>query len=143
MKVKEAMMKDIKFAPSGMNLKEAAQLMAGLDCGFLPVANAENDRLLGVVTDRDIVIRGVANGFDPNMTPVEKILTEKVLYCYADDDVEDAARSMRDQHVYRLIVLNNNEGKRLCGIISLGDIVRRNKLGIAAEAAKGITNKAA
>ena len=141
MKVKDVMISDIKYAPSGTSLKQAAQLMAGLDCGFLPVGNPDQDKLLGVVTDRDIVIRAVADGDDPNTTSVDDVMTDRVLYCFADDDLDTAANSMRDQHVYRLIVLNSPDEKRLCGIISLGDMVRGDEL--ASRAVKGIAEIAA
>lgn len=143
MKIKDVMKKDIKYVPSGTNLNQAARLMTGLDCGFIPVADTGQERLLGVVTDRDIVIRAVAEGMDANATSVDQVMTDRVLYCFADDEVEHAAKNMQDQHVYRLIVLNNKEDKKLCGIISLGDIIRSDELELAAEAARGITRRAA
>lgn len=143
MKIKDVMKKDIKYVPSGTNLKQAARLMTVMDCGFIPVADVRQDRLLGVVTDRDIVIRAISEGKDANTTSVDQIMTDRVLYCFADNEVESAANSMRDEHVYRLIVLNNKEEKKLCGVITLGDILRRNELDLAAMAASGITGQAA
>lgn len=143
MKVKDIMKKEIKYVPSGTALYQAARLMTVLDCGFIPVADERQDRLLGVVTDRDIVIRAVAEEKDANTTSVDQIMTDRVLYCFADDEVELAADSMREQHVYRLIVLNNRSDKKLCGVITLGDILRRNELELAAMTASAIARQAA
>ncbi|MEX2353976.1 MAG: CBS domain-containing protein [Gammaproteobacteria bacterium] len=143
MLVKEAMTGNAEYIHSGTLLVDAAKKMADLDCGFLPIGDSEQDKLQGVITDRDIAIRGVAGGLDPKQASVGEIKTDKVLYCFEDDDVKDAAENMRDQQVYRLIVLNNKDEKKLCGVISLGDIVRQGQDEVASNAAKGITSKAA
>jgi CBS domain-containing protein len=99
-------------------LREAAQKMRDLDSGVMPVG--ENDRLVGMLTDRDITVRATADGKDPNTTPVRDVMTSDVIYCFADDDVELAARKMEEHQIRRLIILNRD--KRLVGIASLGDL---------------------
>lgn len=141
MQIKEIMTKDVKTIPTDTNLKDAAKKMAELDCGFLPLGDPGEDKLQGVVTDRDITVRAVAKGLDPKKTTVDQIKTDKVLYCFEEDDVQAAADSMNEQQVHRLIVLNNGKEKRLRGVITLGDIVRHNEDEAAMHAAKGITSE--
>jgi CBS domain-containing protein len=107
----------IVLGPDTM-LREAAQKMRDLDSGVMPVG--ENDRLVGMLTDRDITVRATADGKDPNTTPVRDVMTSDVVYCFADDDIEMAARKMEEHQIRRLIVLNRD--KRLVGIASLGDL---------------------
>jgi CBS domain-containing protein len=123
MKVSEIMTKNPIKAPKSTSIEDAAKKMEELDCGFLPIGNDE--RLEGVITDRDIVLRAVAKGKSPQTTLVGDILTGRVLHCLEDDDVEDAARRMQQEQVYRLVVLDNERDKRLRGIITLGDISRQ------------------
>jgi CBS domain-containing protein len=99
-------------------LREAAQKMRDLDSGVMPVG--ENDRLVGMLTDRDITVRATADGMDPNTTPVRDVMSPDVVYCFADDDIELAARKMEEHQIRRLIVLDRD--KRLVGIASLGDL---------------------
>jgi CBS domain-containing protein len=99
-------------------LREAAQKMRELDSGVMPVG--ENDRLVGMLTDRDITVRATADGKDPNTTPVRDVMSSEVIYCFADDDVEVAARKMEEHQIRRVIVLDRD--KRLVGIASLGDL---------------------
>jgi len=120
MKVSECMSREVTIASPKQTIAEAARLMAECDSGVLPVG--ENDRLVGVITDRDIAIRAVAQKRGPE-TPVRDIMSKEVLYCYEDDDVEDCAGNMGDQQVRRLPVLNRD--KRLVGIVSLGDIAKK------------------
>ena len=139
MHIREVMTKDVKYIPTHTSLKSAAEIMERLDTGFLPIGNSEQDKLRGVVTDRDITVRGVAEGLDPNITTVEEVKTDKVLYCLESDTLEDAARSMSDQKVYRLIVLNNAEDKKMTGVISLADIARRNEEKLAGQVTINVT----
>lgn len=125
MQVKDIMCSDPNWISKETSLQEAAQKMEDLDCGFLPVG--DGDKLDGVVTDRDIVLRAVAKGKDIRSMTAGDMLTDKVLYCFENDSVEEAAKSMREQRVYRLVVLNNREDKRLRGIVSLGDISREGQ----------------
>lgn len=138
MKVKDVMTKEVEVLPPDATLKNAAERMERLDCGFLPISDSARSRLQGVVTDRDIAIRGIAHGLGPDAL-VERIKSDKVLYCFEDDSVNDAADSMKEQQVYRLIVLDAPETKRLCGVVSLGDITRHDKARVAQKAAEGIT----
>ena len=118
MRVNEAMTSDVQIANPNQSIQDAAQTMAVIDAGVLPVG--ENDRLVGIITDRDIAVRAVAKGLSPS-TKVREVMSEgEVMYCYEDEDLEDVAQNMADIKVRRLPVLNR--GKRLVGIISLGDI---------------------
>src|SRR5439155_343968 len=100
-------------------VQEAAEKMKELDIGPLPVC--QHDRLIGMVTDRDITVRSVAEGYDPWTTPVGEVMTRSEVYhCFEDQDVEEAARIMRQKQVRRLPVLNRSH--RLVGIVSLGDV---------------------
>ncbi len=143
MHVKDVMTRACEFIEPGTSLKDAAQKMRSLDCGFLPISTQAGGKLEGVITDRDIVLRAVAEGRDPSRTAVKDVETRRVLYCFESDDLDSAARSMREQQVYRLVVLDRPESKRLCGVISLGDILRHHRSGLAADAAEGITERAA
>lgn len=143
MKISEAMTTNVEYLTPDTNILEAAQRMRDLNCGFMPVADKKDEKLQGVITDRDITIRAVANDLPASQTRVTNILSGKVLYCYEDDDIQSAAESMHDQQVYRLIVLNNKTNKKMVGVISLNDIVRQNEATVAGHAAKGISRSAA
>jgi len=117
MKVSEAMTRDVQLAHAMQSIQEAARLMAEIDAGALPVA--DDDRLIGVITDRDIAVRAVAEGKLPS-TQVGDVMSREVLYCYEDQDLDDVAKNMGDVKVRRLPVVSRD--KRLVGIISLGDV---------------------
>jgi len=119
MRVSEAMTRDVKLATPGQTIREVAKTMAEIDAGAMPVG--ENDRLIGMITDRDIAIRAVAQGKGPD-TPVREVMSEHIHYCYDDEDIDDVAQNMGDIRVRRLPVVNRE--KRLVGIISLGDVAR-------------------
>lgn len=142
MQVRELMSAKPEYVHANTTLHEAARKMRDLDVGFLPVADPREQLLQGVVTDRDIAIRGVADGCDPDNTSVTHVETDKVLYCFKGDDIEDAAQSMREQQVYRLVVLDSRDNKKLCGVISLGDILRHRNRGLAAKTAENIVARA-
>lgn len=129
MRVSEAMTRDIKVAAPDQSLIDAAKMMAECDCGALPVG--ENDRLIGMITDRDIVVRALAQGKSSD-TPIRDVMSEEVKYCYEDDDLDDVAHNMGDLQVRRLPVVNKD--KRLVGIVSLGDIANTEETRAAAEA---------
>jgi len=118
MQVKEVMTVKPECVGPDDTLQQAARLMKSLDVGPLPVC--EKDRVAGMLTDRDIVVRCVAEGKDPRATPVRVAMTEGVSYCFEDDDVSIAAEQMKQKQVRRLLVLNRD--KRLVGIVSLGDL---------------------
>lgn len=123
MLIREIMSKKPEFISPTTSLKKAAEEMQKLDCGFIPVG--DHDRLIGVITDRDMAIRGIARGKDPDKTTVKEVMTSKVLYCFEDDDIQKATESMGRQQIRRLIVLDKQ--KRMTGIVSLGDIARKCK----------------
>src|SRR5258705_8020186 len=114
MKVSEAMTRDVRVANPNETIRDAARMMGEINAGSLPVG--ENDRLVGVITDRDIAIRAVAEGKAPT-TKVSEIMSREVLYCFDDQDVEEVAQNMADVKVRRMPVVNRE--KRLVGIISL------------------------
>jgi CBS domain-containing protein len=118
MQVRDAMTRDVCLATPGQTIRDVAKMMAEIDAGILPVG--ENDRIVGMISDRDIAVRAVAAGKGPE-TPVRDVMsTEHIHYCFEDDDVADVAKSMGEHKVRRMPVMDRN--KRLVGIISLGDV---------------------
>lgn len=117
MKVADCMTLDVRLARPTQTLQEVAQTMADIDAGVLPVA--DGDRLVGIITDRDITIRAVAQGRAPDSL-VKDVMTTEVLYTYDDEDVHDVLRNMAHVKVRRLPVVNRD--KRLVGIVSLTDM---------------------
>ena len=136
MRVKDVMTKDVRTIGPELSLAEAARLLAQLDAGILPVE--ENDRLIGMVTDRDIVVRGVAQGLGPD-AKVRQVLTAEVRYCYEDDHIDEVSRNLADNQVRRLPVLSKD--KRLVGIISLADIAVAGKHDATGKALEGVTQR--
>src|SRR5712692_8121965 len=118
MLVKDVMTRNVQVISPHSTLQAAADFMKRLDIGPLPVC--EEDRLLGIVTDRDITVRATAEGLDPWGTRVRDVMTPKVVYCFEDQEIEEAAALMQMKQLRRLLVLNR--AKRLAGIISLGDL---------------------
>ena len=118
MEVSEIMTPDCQLIDPSASVREAAQRMRDENLGALPVG--ENDRLIGMVTDRDIVTRGLAQEVRPGTTSVRDVMSEKVFYIFDDDDIDQAAQCMADHQVRRLPVLNHD--KRLVGIVSLADL---------------------
>ena len=121
MKVCKIMTRDVTLLNPDQTICVAASLMAEIDAGALPVG--ENDRLVGMITDRDIVIRAVAQG-RPLDTKVAAVMSKEVLYCFDTDEIDDVARNMGKARVRRLPVVNRD--KRLVGIVSLGDLARND-----------------
>ena len=119
MQVKDVMTSGVECISPDTTLREAAQKMKEFDVGLLPICG-ENDRLAGMITDRDITVRAVADGLDPSMAQAHDVMTPKVIYCYEDQEVSDAAHMMEQNQIRRLVVLNRD--KRLTGILSLGDL---------------------
>ncbi|MDN5004280.1 CBS domain-containing protein [Bradyrhizobium sp. GCM10027634] len=117
MRVGDAMTPDVQLCTPQDSIRDAAEAMATLKVGLLPVA--ENDRLVGMISDRDIATRGVAMGLGPN-APVRNVMTADVKYCFEDQEINEVTSNMADIQVRRLPVLNRD--KRLVGIIALGDI---------------------
>ena len=134
MRVSEAMTREVRVATPGQTIRDVAKMMAEIDAGAMPVG--ENDRLVGMITDRDIAIRAVAEGKGPE-TPVREVMSNsKVLYCFEDDDLNDVAKNMGSEQVRRLPVVNKD--KRLVGIVSIGNIAQ-NESKSAGKAVKGVT----
>jgi CBS domain-containing protein len=113
------MTRDVRIANPTDTIRQAAQTMAAIDAGAIPVG--ENDRLVGMITDRDIAVRAVAAGKSPD-TPIREVMSADVCYCFDDQEIHDVATNMADIQVRRLPVVNRD--KRLVGIFSLGDIAR-------------------
>lgn len=133
MRASEVMATNVQLAHPEQSISEAARLMAETDAGVLPVG--DGDRLVGMITDRDIAVRAVAAGKD-GKTPVREVMSREVLYCFDDDDIEDVAQNMSDLQIRRLPVLNRE--KRLVGILSLADISQQADGAIAGAAMTGI-----
>ena len=139
MQIREIMTREPVVIGPDMVLKEAAETMRDLDSGVMPVG--QNDRLVGMLTDRDITIRATAAGKDPNQTRVEEVMTPDVVYCFEDDDARDAALKMEEHQIRRLIVLNHDN--RLVGILSLGDLaVHTSDDRLAGEVAEAVSEPA-
>ena len=120
MRVSEAMTRDVRIANPDQSIHEVARIMADCEIGSLPVG--ENDRLVGMITDRDIAIRAVAEGKSPDDTHVREVMSQDVKFCYEDDEIAAIAKNMGDCQVHRLPVLNRD--KRLVGIVALADVAQ-------------------
>ncbi len=118
MLIKDIMSKEVEVVTPETLLHEVAKKMAQRDCGSVLVA--KDDRLVGVITDRDLAIRCVALSHDPVETTADQVMTREILYCKENDDADDVARNMQLNKVRRMPVLNAD--KRLVGIVSLGDL---------------------
>jgi CBS domain-containing protein len=129
MKASEAMTRDVEITRPDDTIEHAARLMAQIDAGALPVG--EGDRLVGMITDRDIAIRVAALGKDPRQTRVRDAMTGEVEYCFDDEDVEQVTRRMGQLKLRRLPVMNRD--KRLVGLVSLGDVALETGTGRSAE----------
>lgn len=134
MRVSDVMTREVRVASPTQTLREVAQIMADIDAGVVPVG--DNDRLVGMITDRDIAVRGVAAGKGPD-AQVQEIMSSQVLYCYEDEDTDDVAENMADVRVRRLPVVNRD--KRLVGILSLGDLAGSEEARTVGKAVEGIS----
>ena len=123
MKLREIMTQEVATIEPDASLQQAAQMMASLDVGMLPVILDEG--LLGVITDRDITVRATARGFDPKHAAVSQAMTNAVICGYDSQDIQEGARLMMEHHVRRLPILNGNE--QLIGVVSLADLSRASK----------------
>jgi CBS domain-containing protein len=134
MKVSEVMTRDVQTIRPDDPVQQAASFMLSADAGSIPVT--DGDRLIGMITDRDIAVRGIAKGYGPE-TPVRELMTDDVICAREDDNVEDIASKMSEAQVRRLPVIDGND--RLCGIVSLGDLSRETDGGTASEALEGVS----
>lgn len=119
-KIKDVMTKKCEWISPDTSVAEAARLMKEYDCGFLPVG--ENDKMIGMITDRDIAIRAVAEGKDVKSTNARDVMTKKTYYCYDDQAVDEVCSNMGEIKVKRLPVVNRD--KRLVGVVSFGDVAQ-------------------
>ncbi|PBB87708.1 MULTISPECIES: CBS domain-containing protein [unclassified Mesorhizobium] len=134
MKIRSCMTKDVTIANPEQSIRDVAQMMERLDAGAVPVA--DGDRLVGMITDRDIAIRGVAAGKGPD-AKVGDVMSPEVKYCFDDDDVERVLENMGDLQVRRLPVLNRD--KRLVGIVSIGDLATNGETAETGDALRDIS----
>jgi CBS domain-containing protein len=134
MKVSEVMTRDVQTVRPDQPVQQAASFMLSADAGSIPVT--DGDRLIGMITDRDIAVRGVAKGHGPD-TPVRELMTDDIICVRDNDDVDDVASKMSEAQVRRLPVIDDNQ--RLCGIVSLGDLSRDADEDCASEALEGVS----
>ena len=134
MKVSEVMTRDVQTISPDQPVREAASFMLSADAGSIPVT--EGGRLIGMITDRDIAVRGVAKGHGPD-TPVRDLMTDDLIIVRVDDDIEDVASKMSEAQVRRLPVIDDSE--KLIGIVSLGDLSRETDGETAHHALEGVS----
>ena len=134
MKISDVMTRDVQTVQPEQTAQEAASFMLSADAGSIPVT--EGDRLIGMITDRDIAVRGIAKGYGPD-TPVRELMTDDLVIVRTDDTIEDAASKMSQAQVRRLPVIDEDE--KLCGIVSLGDLSREADSDCASEALEGVS----
>jgi CBS domain-containing protein len=139
MQVKDIMSKKVTWVGPELTLKKAAKKMVDLDIGCLPVG--KDDRLIGMITDRDITCRAVANGRDPAKATVADAMTKGIRYCFDDQDVADAAQLMEKRQIHRLPVLNRK--KRMIGMLSLGDLALHAPHELTAEVVEAVSRPTA
>jgi CBS domain-containing protein len=131
MKVRNVMKKDVKFCPPEATVAEVARVMAINDCGVVPIVDAQN-RVVGMITDRDICLEVATKDRLPSRVPVRQIMKRKVYGCGPDEDIHAALNLMQNRKVRRLPVLDD-DGK-LCGILSFDDVVLRAERTLGTEA---------
>jgi CBS domain-containing protein len=139
MQIADLMTRHVTVVAPDARIPEIAREMRDSDLGAIPVA--ENDRLIGMVTDRDIVVRALPDGRDPSGVTARDVMTGGALYCFADQTAEDVLQNMSEVHVRRLPVVNRD--KKLVGIVSLGDLAEEAPPAETGEALKGIARAAA
>jgi CBS domain-containing protein len=135
MQAKDLMTRSVQCISPQTRICDAAQMMKLLDVGFLPVC--ENDRLIGTITDRDIVLRLVADGRNVTNSKASDIVTNDVFWCYEDQTADEVCDFMSQKEIRRVLILNRN--KRLVGVLSIGDLAKRGEDQKAGKAIKEIT----
>ncbi|HYO69183.1 MAG TPA: CBS domain-containing protein [Archangium sp.] len=133
--IREVMSSDVEVINPNDTLREAAEKMRSLNVGPLPVCDGE--RIVGMITDRDIVVRAIALGRDPNTTQVADAMSSGIEYCFDDDNVDDVLRTMRVKQIRRMIVVDRS--KKLVGIVALGDLSGEVSEQQVAETLEGIS----
>ena len=134
MKISEVMTTGVETIGADQTAREAASFMLRADAGSIPVC--DGDKVIGMITDRDIAVRGVAEGRGPD-TPVRDLMSDGIICAHEDDDIDDVAKRMSDEQVRRLPVLDSDE--KLVGIVSLGDLARESRGEAAHEALEGVS----
>ena len=134
MKISEVMTSNVQTVQPDQTAQQAAEFMLSADAGSIPVI--EGDRLIGMITDRDIAVRGIAKGYGPD-TPVRELMSNDIICAREDEDVEDVATKMSEAQVRRLPVIDDDN--RLCGIVSLGDLARETSDESAHQALEGVS----
>lgn len=129
MKVREAMHRGAKWVSPETTVPELARLMREHDIGAIPIG--DNDRLVGMVTDRDIVCRALADGRDPKTITARQIMTPGIVFCRDEEELDDAARIMEEKQIRRLPVIDGN--KRMVGFLSLGDVAESGSRDLGGE----------
>src|SRR5687767_117037 len=137
MQLSDIITRNVETIGPETTVREAAQRMRSMDVGSLPVCDGAH--LLGMITDRDITVRAIADGRDPAQTPVREAMTPNVEYVFEDDDVQRAAQIMQDKQIRRLPVVSRGD-KRLVGIVALGDIARTGNDRMAGDTLQDISN---
>ncbi|MGQ0505029.1 MAG: CBS domain-containing protein [Myxococcaceae bacterium] len=118
MEIRELMTGVFETLPPTASVRECAERMREIDVGFMPIQ--DNGKTVGVVTDRDLVLRAIADGMDPSKTPLQQVMSGDLVSCHEQDDVQEAMELMEQNQVRRLLVLDGND--QLVGILSLGDL---------------------
>ena len=134
MKISEVMTSDVETVSADQTAREAASFMLRADAGSIPVC--EGDKVIGMITDRDIAVRGVAEGRGPE-TPVRDLMSDGIICAHEDDNVDEVVKRMSDEQIRRLPVLDSDQ--RLVGIVSLGDLARETRGEAAHEALEGVS----
>jgi CBS domain-containing protein len=134
MKVSEVMTSEVQTVSADQTAREAASFMLRAEAGSIPVLDGAE--VIGIITDRDIAVRGVAEGRSPD-TPVRDLMSDGIICAHEDDDVTDVARRMSEEQIRRLPVLDHD--KRLVGIVSLGDLARETRGEPAQQALEGVS----
>ena len=135
MKVKDVMHRGVTWVQPDTSIREIARIMRDDDIGSVPVG--ENDRLVGIVTDRDIICRGIADGGDVDTLSARDVMSKPIIYCRADDELEQAIRLMEKNKIRRLPVIDEN--KRLAGMLALGDISEMGGQEMAGEVMRSVS----
>lgn len=135
MKVRDAMHPGASWIEPNEPLTDIAERMRTSDIGALPVG--ENDRLIGMVTDRDIAVRGLAGKQDPLQLTARDVMTEPIVYCTANEELEDAVRIMERKQIRRLPVIDDN--RRMVGMLSLGDVAAGGSASLSGETLRAVS----
>jgi CBS domain-containing protein len=138
MQVRDIMTHRVSSISPDSSLRKAAQMMQSFEIGALPVCRSDDTRPIGLITDRDITVRAVAEGRDPEVARVEDVMTPELVYCYDNEEIENAVKLMESRQIRRLPVMNQKD--ELVGILTLGDLAtRQTDLRISGEALQQVS----